>query len=423
MSRVTAWLKATTRRIRAAVSELTTAKNPANWLVDWIRGGESDAGIPLDGKTILKYAPVWYAVNRICGNVAQLPLLLKEQVSDRETRRAVKHPVWKLLKQRPNALMTPATFKELLQYHALVFGNGRALIVRNNRRVPIGLIPMLPDRTVTVLDDANEKWHVTKPSGVGEARRFRDADVLHIAGLGFDGLEGYPLHEFANNSLGLGLATEKHGNRFFKHNAMIGVILEVPEGKLTDQTEAESFLKKFKSLHEGADNAFRVAMLRDGITAKTLSQTGQDAQWIDQRKFQRQEVALWFLLESILGDDASVSYNSLEQKQLAFLVNCLNTWLVKWQEQCDLKLLTDAEREGERFFSEFNTGALLRSDTNTTYTNLTLAVRGMIMTPNEARQILDLPPADGGDELQNPAITVKQPTDQTTTTAGANTHG
>src|SRR5690606_37064316 len=136
--------------------------------------------------------------------------------------------------------------------------------------------------------------------------------------------------EFAANSFGLGLATEKHGNRFFRNGASPSIVLEVPQGKLTDETAAKSFLQRFRAMHEGADNHFKVAMLREGIQAKPLGQTGRESQWIDQRKFQRQEVALWFLLEAITGDDASVSYNSLEQKHLAYLTNSLGRWLVKW---------------------------------------------------------------------------------------------
>lgn len=391
--------------VRAATSG---TKNPKKWLIDWVRGHQSDSGIDVNADSTLRYAPVWYAVNKIAGHISQMPLVTYRRLDERTKERAIRHPAYRLLKHTPNRMMSPSVFKELLQYHALIWGNGRALIDRNTRGNPVELIPLLPDRTETVIVD-DQKWHITRPDDSWEPRRIRDADVLHIAGLGFDGVCGYPLWDLAKNSTGLGLATEKHGNRFFRNDATPGVILEVPEGKLRDEDEARKFLNQFRSMHEGSDHAFKAALLREGIKANKLAMTGEESQWIDQRKFQRQEVALWFLLESILGDDESSSYNSQEQKNLAYLVNCLNRWLVKWQEECEGKLLSRFERESETHFVRFSTGALLRSDTQTTYETLALGVRGMLLTPNEARERLDLNPIAGGDQLLNPAITQLMP--------------
>ena len=97
----------------------STTSKPASWFVSWIhQERESESGVAVDGKTALRYAPVWNAVNRICGRLSQLPLVLYEQTSARTKQRAVKHPAYRLLKNQPNALMTPAIFKEVLQYHA-----------------------------------------------------------------------------------------------------------------------------------------------------------------------------------------------------------------------------------------------------------------------------------------------------------------
>lgn len=397
-------------RLARRIWRASTTSTPASWFVEWLRGEqESDSGIRLDGKRALTYAPVWYAVNRIAGHVAQLPLVLYERQGERKKRRAAEHPVYRLLKRRPNAIMSASVFKELLTYHALVWGDGRAAIVRDGRGDPVELIPLLPDRTRTVLVDG-AKWHVSEilvddTSQRRETRRFRDEHVLHIAGLGYDGVTGYPLWELARNSFGLGMATEKHGNRFFRNSAIPGLLLEAPEGVLGDDTEAQKFLHAFRRMQEGLDNTAKTVLLRHGVKASRLAQSGQEAQWIEQRRFQRQDVALWFLLEAITGDDASVSYSSLEQKHLAYLVNCLNRWLVKWQEECEAKLLRFREREADSHFVRFQTGALLRSDTPTTYKTLAMGVRGMLLTINEARDLLDLDEVEGGDELLNPAIT------------------
>lgn len=401
------WIRAQMQRLLGS-----TTSRPGQWFLDWLHGSgtrESDSGIRLDGKTALRYAPVWYAVRRISGHVAQLPLVLYQRTGDRAKRRATEHPAYRLCKRAPNSLMTASVFRELLQYHALIWGNGRAVIIRNRRGDPIELVPLLPDRTKTVLV-AGEKWHISEivvdeATGQTESRKFRDADVLHIIGLGFDGITGYPLWELGKNSWGLGLAGEKYTNRFYRNNAVPGLLLEAPAGVFRDDEEAKKFLTAFREMQEGLDNASKTALLREGIKATKLSNTAAEAQQIETRQFQRQEVALWFLLEAITGDDKSVSYSSLEQKHIAYLVNCLNGWLVKWQEQCEEKLLREREKAADSHFFRFSTGALLRSDTKTTVTTLTMAVRGMLMTINEARDLLDLDEIEGGDDLLNPAIT------------------
>jgi HK97 family phage portal protein len=415
LSRIRRWAA----RIVASVSGTS---QPARWLVDWIRGGtESDSGVALDGKTVLRYAPVWYAVNRIAGHLGLMPLVLYRRVDEREVKRATEHPAYRLCKLQPNELMTASVFRETIQYHALVWGNGRAAIVRDRRGDPTDLIPLLPDRTRTFLLNG-AKWHATKlvdsdsldadawgspAAGEVPTQFFPDRDVLHIKGLGFDGLSGYPLWDLAKNSFGLGLAGEKHGNKNYRNNGVPGLLLEAPPGVFRDDVEAKAFLQAFRAAQEGLDNVSKTALLREGIKASKIAQTGAELQHLEQRAFQRQEVALWFLLEAITGDDKSVSYGSLEQKHLAYLTNGLGRWLVRWQEECAVKLLREREKDADSHYFAFNTGALLRADAKTTGETLAGLVRGRILTPNEAREKLELNPLPGGDELQNPAIDVR----------------
>jgi hypothetical protein len=149
---------------------------------------------------------------------------------------------------------------------------------------------------------------------------------------------------------------------------------------------------------------------------------------IENRKFQRQDAALWLGLEQILGDDSSVSYNSLEQKNLAYLMNCLNKWLKRWEEELEYKLLTDREYDTDSVYIRFNTAALLKSDYKTSIESLSAAITSTIISPNEAREKLDLNPYDGGDVYANPAITpgssdTPAPSDGSTPDPGANSSG
>lgn len=385
--------------------ENSTTSNPASWFVEWIRGTGSDSGVQVNGTSALTWAPLWYGINKIAGHVAQLPCELREKTGEGVSRLVDSHASHWLLNYQPNEMMTPSVFRETLMHHAILWGNGRAAIYRNDRREPNELIPLLPDRTWTIRVN-DEKFHVTSNPENGEETRFRDNDVLHICGFGYDGLQGISLIEVARNSIGMGLAQEKYANRYYRNNATPNLVLEAPPGMFRKEEEAREFLSRWQQWHEGVDNVNKVGLLREGMKATPLAgMSTRDAQWLEGRVFQRQEAALWLLLEQILGDGSSVSYNSLEQKNLGYLVNCLMRWLVKWEEELARKMLTRMQFESGRFYWKFKTAALLRGTTSERYSVYQIAIQNRIMNPNEIRELEDLPPYEGGDEYGNPAIT------------------
>jgi hypothetical protein len=130
----------------------------------------------------------------------------------------------------------------------------------------------------------------------------------------------------------------------------------------------------------------------------------RDAEINDSRQFSREDVALWFCIETILGDD-STSYNGIEQRTLAYLSNCLAKWLKTWEEELDRKLLTEREQAADVLYFKFHDRALLRTDYSTTINSLSTGINARIYSPNEARELLDLNPYEGGDVYANPAIT------------------
>lgn len=403
--------------VKNADGDTSGTASPNQWLVDWVRGGpESDSGVAVNGETALQFAPLWNSVSKIAGHVGQLPLITYRQTDDREKEKARNHPTYRKLKRQPNASMGSTVFKETLQQHALLWGNGRAAIIRNQRNDVDELIPLDPSTWHTVLIDG-EKWHYTNndPVAPDGKRRIHDDDVLHIAGLGYDGICGYSVIQLAKNSLGLGLASEKASSRHFRNNAKPSMVLQAPAGVFRKEADAQDFLQNFNRYHKGVDNAEKVALLREGIEAKPLSMSASDSQWIEQRKFQRQEAALWMCVEQILGDDSSVSYNSLEQKNQAYLSGCLQKWLTKWEEECERKLLTDQQQRTESHFIKFRTAALLRGTTKERYEVYQIGRMIGVLSANDVRELEDMNPIEGGDNYDNPAITTttEQPNEQT----------
>jgi HK97 family phage portal protein len=367
----------------------------------------------------LSYAPVWSCVSRISGAFTIMPLnILRKR--GRDIQPQPNHPSYQLMRWSPNAFQTPSVWKRQQICHALLWGNGRSYIVRDeNTGRPIELIPMMPDRTTTFIAEGR-KYHGVSLS-VDDPKPFWDAfkenphsvfvspdeDVLHIMGLGTDGVQGLSLLQLAAQSWSVGKGGETHAAKQQKKGYAGGLMLEAPAGAFRKEEDAREFLKAFNDHHAGADNAGKIGMLRDGIKANVLAMNNTDAQFIEQRRFQREDAALWFVLQGIIGDNSNSSYNSNESKNLAYRIDCLAPWCTTIEEQCDVKLLNKREQRLE-FYHKFNDGALLRTEKSATMAFISQGITARVLSPNEGRAMLDMNPYEGGDVYENPATLSKQ---------------
>lgn len=371
-------------------------------------------GPKLKKSKAISAAAVWYAINRIAGNVSQIPLNCHRRL-ERGSEKAINHPAYKLTKVRPNQFQTPSVWKQQFMVHLLLWGNARSYIYRIAGR-PAELLPLLPDRTVSGMI-LGEKFHATlldkhdRASLVEQMKAdpekvvmIPDRDVLHVPWLTVDGISGVDFVDIACNSLQSNLAMGDRARTMAQKGYAGSLMLQAPDGKLRAEPDAKRFLEFFREMHDGSENAGKTGLLRDGITAQVLANTANDAQLIQNRIFERQETALWFGLESILGDDNSVSYNSEEQKAIAFLTNTLAPFLVKIEEECNLKLLSERELQRDTHYFKFNTEALMRMDSATKAEFAVKMVGARVFNPNEIREKFDMNPYEGGDEYENPAI-------------------
>lgn len=394
------------------------------WLIAQFRKaiGSDRGGDGMSIEKALSYPPVWHAVSKISGHIALLPLNLH-----RESTRAGKtknekpkdHAGYRVLRVRSNSYQTPFVFKRQMMVHALLLGNGYSYIKRDGLMTE--LIPLMADRCepmmvegdkvffykpdrderLTAEEDIRQAMEASKKSGKAEVIPLMDSEVLHIPGLGYDGIKGCSLISLAARSWNLGIGAENMERGRQKKGYAGGLMLEAPEGTLNKEKDAQEFLEWFRKTQDGEANAGKSGLLTRGIKANVLQMSATDAQFIEQRKFQRQDSALLFMLEHILGDDTSVSYNSLEQKNLAYLQNCLAAWLKTWEEECEVKLLTELEQQRGYYF-KFNDGALLRTDKQTTATIIATLRAAEVINGNEAREWLDMNPYEGGDKYDNP---------------------
>lgn len=387
------------------VSNLATSGNtdPEEWFSDLLTGGRtSDSGVKVNGYTALTSCPLWQGVNVIAGDLGQVPVrLVKDMFNDQKS-----HWAWNLLRVRPNELQTPSVWMETIIQWALIWGNGVSWIVREGSR-PTDLIPLRPDCLWTELrafeDQVVLLYHYTSPYSGRQFTFFAD-DVVHIQGLTGDGVWGYPLYQIAKNTIGHGLALEKHGNRSFKNGAMPGGVLQHP-GKLPPEARNE-IRRAWESIHGGVDNSGKVAVLWEGMQFNAVTQRNIDAQWIEAKRLSRQEAAsllnlpAWKLNSM---EDASVRAN-LEETNETYKQMTLTRWGNRCDQEFRRKLLTDSQWRSDQYQFVFDWDAFLRADIDTLTQVGDRCVKAEIMNRNEARRMIRLPPYTGGNKFGSPAI-------------------
>lgn len=356
---------------------------------------------------------MWYALSKICGHIGSMPLNLYERQSNGDSRIADMHPAHWLMKKRPNSLTTASVFRQTIQHHALLEGNGRAYIVRNRRGEPSELIVLQPQSWAIVVTPPQTFDGVQIPSRKYHVRvdnpelAIPDEDCLHIMGLSNDGFSGLSLRNEAAKALGLAVAQQTRAVASERNGNKLKFVLSAPPGVFREENDAKKFLDDFNARHAGPENADKTALLREGIKVETISQTNQEAESLDSRKFSRQDIALLTGIEQILGDDSSVSYNSLEMKQQSYYQNCLVPWCTRWEEECAAKLLTTDQYNSDRYYFRFVTAHLLRGTTKERYEVYQIARQIGVLSPNEIRALEERNRRDDpdGDRYDNPAIT------------------
>jgi len=400
----------------------TSLRNPAKWLLDFFGGGNS---VRVTETSILASPTVWYCISTIAGDVAKMPLEVRRQDTEGGHELYKRHPAYNMLTQQSNEWQTADCFKEMITAHALGWGNGRAAIVRQGTR-PVELIPLMPDRSETLMVQG-EVYHVTMPeeddpilfkqvieeTPLIELLQHRDvvvmhdSEVLHCKGFGYNGYAGLSVARVLKDTLGIDLQAQKYANNGMRKGFAGEVMLEAPAGMFRNEDDAKAFLDGFRKRHERGQDGETVGLLREGIKANVMNMSPADSQFLEQRSFSRQDIGMIFGMQSLPFDDTATSYNSLEQKQLAYLASCLDRWLTRWEFQCDMKLRSEPEKRVDSVHFKFDRATWLRTDAQTKQEVLSGLISSTIINRNEARLAWGLNPVEGGDEFLNPFTTTE----------------
>jgi len=284
--------------------------------------GGSTSGKTVTERSAMQMTAVYSCVRILAEAIAGLPLHVYRYNSDGGKAMALDHPLYRLLHDEPNPEMSSFVFRETLMTHLLLWGNAYAQIIRNGKNEIVALYPLMPNK-MSVDRDENGRLYYTYYRGSDEAIKNKEfavtlqpSDVLHIPGLGFDGLVGYSPIAMAKNAIGMAIACEEYGAKFFANGAAPGGVLEHP-GTIKDPQRVR---ESWQSTFGGSGNANKIAVLEEGMKYTPIGISPEQAQFLETRKFQINGIARIFRVPPhMVGDLEKSSFSNIEQQSLEFV--------------------------------------------------------------------------------------------------------
>ena len=364
--------------------------------------GNSTSGKRVNERTSMQMTAVYSCVRILSEAVAGLPLHFYKYTEDGGKEKAAEHPLYFLLHDEPNPEMTSFVFRETLMTHLLLWGNAYAQIIRNGKGEVIGLYPLMPDRMGVERNSKGQLYYEytvsmeDAPTVKGSTVVLPSTEVLHIPGLGFDGLVGYSPIAMAKNAIGMAIACEEYGAKFFANGAQPSGVLEHP-GTIKDPTRVR---ESWQSTFGGSHNANKVAVLEEGMKYTPISISPEQAQFLETRKFQINEIARIFRVPPhMVGDLEKSSFSNIEQQSLEFVKYTLDPWVSRWEQSMARSLLTPEEKK--QYFVKFNVDGLLRGDYQSRMNGYAVGRQNGWMSANDIRELenLDRIPEEAGGDL------------------------
>ena len=355
--------------------------------------GPSTSGKNVNEFTAMQTTAVYACVRILSETLAALPLQLYRYTAGGKER-VYDHPLYHILHDEPNPEMTSFIFRETLMSHLLIWGNAYAQIIRDRLGRVQGLYPLRPDKMTVCRDESGQIYYIyTKTTDENPAIKpygqvpLRKDEVLHIPGLGFDGLVGYSPIAMARNAVGMTMACEEYGASFFANGASPSGVLEHP-GVLKDPAKVRD---SWNAVYQGSANAHKVAVLEEGMKYQQIGIPPEEAQFLETRKFQLNEIArLYRIPPHMIGDLEKSSFNNIEQQSMEFVKYTLDPWVIRWEQAMQKALFLPEEKK--QFFLKFNVNGLMRGDYESRMTGYSIGRQNGWLSANDIREMEDMNP-------------------------------
>ena len=347
--------------------------------------GQSASGKVVNPRSAVQVSTVYACVRVIAETIASLPLSIY-RTTDNGKEKADDHPLQRLLHDEPNHEMTSFIWRETMATHLLLWGNSYCQIIRNGRNKIVGLYPLLPDR-MDVDRDKDGVLTYTYQTTEGVQVKLTPPDVLHIPGLGFDGIMGYSPIALEKNAIGLGIAAEEYGSRFFQNGAR-------PSGVLTHPNtvkDPKRLRDNWNAAYGGSSNGSKVAILEESMTFTPISMPNNEAQFLETRKFQVDEICRIFRVPPhLIGNLEHATFSNIEHQSIDFAVHTIRPWLVRMEQAMNRALLTDSEKG--KYYVQFNIDGLMRGDYKSRMEGYAIGRQNGWLSANDIRALENMNP-------------------------------
>lgn len=394
-NRFRGWLRASTSTAGS------TSSNPAKWFIDWVRGGDdSTSGVQVGPDSAQRSSAVYACDQVLRQDVAKVPLYLYKRSADGKSReRAVDHPLYHLVGAEPNSRQTSYEWRMMMQHHLNIRENAFAIIGRDGRRTPNELTPLHPDWVKVLSTPDGDLFYDVRMYGRGEVKRYSSLDILHIRGLSEDGLNGKSRISTLRDVIGLDIAASMHAAKLFANGARPGGLITHP-GKV-GKAGRDGILKEWNAQYGGPENAYKAAVLAEGMSYSAVAMTNLDAQFIDSRKMSRSEIAAGFRVPAHkIGILENATFSNIEHQALEYVYDTLFPIFTMWEQKLNMTLLREAEK-GTYFF-EFHRDVLLRGDFKSRMEAWAIARNWSVASSNDAREDFGWNSVENGDEYVVP---------------------
>jgi HK97 family phage portal protein len=370
----------------------TNLADPASWMVDLFGGGRTHAGPEVGERSAIRSTTVFRCVSLISGIFAALPLPIYERTKDGRVE-AYTHRLYSLFHDAPNDLMGSFIWRELMMADLLLGGNHYSLIERDNANRVVGFMPMIRQAVFPFRRDGLTRYRVMVNGGELDLAQ---SEVLHVPGLGFDGLRGLsPIGVAGRQSIGLDLAMAEFIGRMHANGAKPSGVLEVAAN--ITPANFQRLKAQFEQENSGVANAGKTIFVDKDSKWTAVQLSPEDAQTLESRRYQVTDICRLFgVPPHMVGEtDKATSWGTgIEQQSLGFLRFTLEPWLKRVEDEFHRKLFA-----GTKFYVEFNRDALLAMDAKTQSEMFASGIQNGYIKPSEVRHIKNLPPADGADQL------------------------
>jgi len=364
--------------------------DPPLWFRTSLSGSPASSGVVVNAETALGATPVWAAIRVISEDIASLPLITYNRL-ERGKERATRNPLFALLHDQPNPELTAFEFWELAVGNILLNGNSVNFIETDNGGRPVELWPIRPDQVTLMRDDRGGLVYHWQPA-FGDPRDFPADEILHIRGFSSRfGLWGLSPIDVAREAIGLSLATQEYGARFFGQDATPGGVLEHP--KLLTEDARKNLRDSWEANHAPLSRKHRIAILEEGMKWTQTTISPENAQFLETRKFSVGEVARIFrVAPHKIGDLERATFSNIEEQNIDHVISTIRPWAKRIEQRVNVRLFP----KGGKLFAEFLLDGLLRGNQAARFTAYATARQWGWFSVDDIRELENLNPLPDG---------------------------